>query len=123
MRPTIVWIDTQHAKIFDIEGPHIELHALHRHEYDSGYAVDSAPGSAHFYRQVAGRLEEVSELLILGPGVAKDQFHHHLLQHHHADLARRVVGVETTNHPSEAEIVAYLRKYFTGHEARHTAPA
>ena len=117
MSATIVWIDTQHAKIFGLEGQQVELHALHRHEpeHHTSHTVDAAHDSSHFYHQVAGRLQGASQILILGPGVAKDQFHHHLQQHHHAGLADKVVGVETADHPTDPQLVAYGRKYFEPH--------
>jgi stalled ribosome rescue protein Dom34 len=117
MSATIVWIDTQHAKIFELEGPQVEIHALHRHEpeHHTSHSVDAAHDATHFYHQVASRIGDASQLLIVGPGVARDQFRHHLQLHHHEGLASKVVGVEASDHPTDAQLVAYARKYFEPH--------
>ena len=54
---------------------------------------------------------DVREILITGPGTAKLAFRRYVDQRHH-ELARRIVGVETLDHPSDAELAAYGRKYF-----------
>lgn len=51
------------------------------------------------------------EKSVVGPAQAKLQ----LLKHLHAHdphMASRVVGVETVDHPSDGQLVAYARKYF-----------
>lgn len=120
MSAVILWIDTQHAKFFEFHGSDVERHAHDRHEpeHHTNHTVDASHDSTHFYHQVAERLKNATSLLILGPGVAKDQFLHHLEHHHHEGLARKVLGVETADHPTDAQIVAYARKYFAD---RHLA--
>jgi hypothetical protein len=51
------------------------------------------------------------EILIVGPSTAKIAFKKHLHRRQPA-LAKKVVAVETLNHPSEGELLAYARKYF-----------
>ena len=114
MHPTIVWIDHKVAKVFELAGEDVHGHVYHREE--PGHPIDPHTPRAgqfeeRFYHDVAGRLSAQSALLVLGPGVAKDQFVHHL-QHHHAEIARTLVGVESSDHPSDAQIVAYARKRF-----------
>ena len=37
----------------------------------------------------------------------------HYLKAHRADVAKKVAGVETVDHPSEGELLKFARKYFT----------
>ena len=46
-----------------------------------------------------------------GPAQAKLQLVKHI-QAHDPALMAKVVGVETVDHPSDAQLVAYARKYF-----------
>ena len=45
------------------------------------------------------------------PAQAKVAFRHYI-DEKHRDVAKRVVGVETLDHPSDGELLAYARKYF-----------
>ena len=47
----------------------------------------------------------------MGPGNAKTAFHKHATQHQPA-LAKRIVAVESADHPSDGELVAHARKHF-----------
>jgi len=114
MHSTIVWIDSKVARVFELAGEDVHRHVHHRDEPEHSIQPHT-PRAAHieerFFHDVAGRLATGRALLVIGPGVAKDQFVHHL-QHHHAELARTLVGVESSDHPSDAQIVALARKHF-----------
>lgn len=114
MHPTIVWIDSKVAKVFELTGEDVRHHVHHREEPEQ-HINPHTPRAEHyeerFFHDVAGRLSGRDAILVLGPGVAKDQFVHHL-QRHHVELARAVVGVEASDHPSDAQIVAHARKHF-----------
>jgi len=114
MHHTIVWIDSKVAKVFELAGEDVHHHVYHREE-PGQHINPHTPRAGHyeerFFHDVAARLSAQSALLILGPGVAKEQFVHHL-QLHHAEIARGIVGVESSDHPSDAQLVALARKRF-----------
>jgi hypothetical protein len=47
----------------------------------------------------------------VGPSTAKLDFSRYLHKHDPA-LEARIVGIETVDHPSDGQLVAYARKYF-----------
>ena len=111
-----VWIDHSEAKVFhvDSEGfdpskiePH---HHLRRH---STVTADHAhPADAlHFFQAVEKALADVEEILIVGPGSAKLELIRHVHKHNHA-LEQRIVGVETVDHPTDGQLVAFTHQYF-----------
>lgn len=116
MHHTIIWIDSKVAKVFELVGEDVVHHHVHHREEPGQHINPHTPRAGHyeerFFHDVAGRLSAEGGLLVLGPGVAKDQFVHHLGSHH-AAIARAIVGVETADHPSDAQIVAFGRKYFS----------
>jgi hypothetical protein len=60
-------------------------------------------------------LADANEILIVGPSTAKLHFLNHVHQHDHA-LLPKIVGLETVDHPSDGQLVAYAKEYFkTGH--------
>jgi len=56
-------------------------------------------------------MKGAAEILIVGPGHAKLELIKHIHAHDH-DLVKQVVGVETMDHPSDAQLVVHARKYF-----------
>ena len=114
----IVWLDHLHATVIDFS-----LDASDTIEIRSQSAVrqihrkSGIPGSGHtpddveFFDGVTKALDDVREVLITGPGTAKVAFTRYVEQRH-PGLARRVVGTETLDHPTERELLAYARRYF-----------
>jgi len=45
-------------------------------------------------------------------GLAKDHFKTHLETHHTAGLAKRIIGMEVVDHPTDNQILAASRKFF-----------
>ena len=114
----IVWLDHLSARIIafsDGDGVTIPVESqstqrqLHRKSGKPGSG--HVPDDATFFHDVAAALSDVREVLIAGPGTAKVAFRKYVDQRHH-DLSRRIVGVETIDHPSDGELAAYARKYF-----------
>lgn len=76
-----------------------------RDQKDKGYDA--------FYHKIAKDLTDAKEVMIMGPGVAKDEFRHHCEKHHHPNLAKAIVGTETfTSHPSKSEMLKKAKTFF-----------
>lgn len=73
----------------------------------SGHAHDSKA----YLTAVADALQPSHEILIVGHGTAKDEFARFIRDHVPA-LAPRIMGVETVDHPTKGEILAFARKFF-----------
>jgi hypothetical protein len=114
----IVWLD------------HTDAHLIHFNREASDTEVIKAkpappnlhikagiPGSGHahenihYLNDIAAALREALEILIVGPGNEKLVFVRHLIKHH-PDLSDKVVALETVDHPSDGQLLAYARKYF-----------
>lgn len=101
----VCWIDTHDAKIFNFSADKVEKTELHIKKDDHG--------ADHFFHRVAEALTPAFEILIVGPGVGKTQFMHHLEHHHtHAALMKKIKGIENMDHPTDNQIVAHARKFF-----------
>jgi hypothetical protein len=48
---------------------------------------------------------------VVGPAQAKLLLIKHIHAHDHA-LVDKIIGVETVDHPTDGQLVAYARKYF-----------
>jgi len=122
----LVWIDHHQAKIFhfDASGADRELvHSTSPHQHlhhkansqDSGHAGLDKP----FLRQVAEALAPAGAILIAGPGGAKTELSSYI-EHTYPDLARRVSGVETVDHPTDKQLVALARSFFKADDRMHS---
>lgn len=109
----IVWIDHLEAHIIGINPLDVETsvvkpaQAPHHLRKGSGHA----PENQHYYHEVVDALRGIKEILIVGPADAKLNLIKHIHSHDH-DLVANIVGVETVDHPSDAQLLAYARKYF-----------
>jgi stalled ribosome rescue protein Dom34 len=114
----IVWIDHQHATVIDfsIDDQHlVKLDSSSRqrklHRKSGPMGSGHAPDDAEFFEAVVVALGTSIEIVVVGPGTAKTAFVKHV-QHKHAQVAKRIVGTETLDHPSDRELLTFARKYF-----------
>lgn len=114
----VVWLDHRSAKVIDyaLDDTHVvnvRHSGGHRQVHHRAGATGSghAPDDRHFFDAIVTALGDAQEVLVTGPGNAKVAFREHVASHH-AAFARRIVGVETLDHPSEGELLAFARKYF-----------
>lgn len=115
----VVWIDHQHATVIDfsVDDQHVSVVEREEGGQRQVHRKSGLPGSGkpapdhHFYDEVAAALGDAREILIVGPGVAKQELKKDLDLRHKA-LAGRVVGIESADHPSSGQLLAMAKKYF-----------
>lgn len=119
----VVWIDHAEAHVMhvgadDVESsivrpknPHQKIH--HKRGNDKGGAVSHGknPEDQDYYHAVVEALKGAQEVLVLGPANAKLNLIKHI-QAHDAQMADKIIGVESADHPTDGQVVAYARKYF-----------
>jgi stalled ribosome rescue protein Dom34 len=115
-----VWLDHNEAKIFHVGAEsydeatilapkaHTQLHRKSGPGADSGHRAQE---DQHYYHSVASALGDAETILVLGPSTAKLQLLRHVHKHD-PQLETRIVGVETVDHPSDRQLVAFIRNYF-----------
>ncbi len=114
----VVWIDHHEARILDFNAEDANADkvtpkhkATRKHAQFTGRASWRESEDATFFDEVAAKLAGAGEILIVGPANAKLGFLKRL-QQKHSPVADHVVGIETVDHPSNAELVDYARAYF-----------
>lgn len=118
-----VWIDHREAKVFRvgaldsgedvIRAEHAEKHIHHKAgTFGAGHGGAGHAGEdLAFLDAVAKDIADAHEILIVGPAQAKLHLFKRL-QTHHPKIAEKVVGIESVDHPSDGQMVAYARHYF-----------
>jgi stalled ribosome rescue protein Dom34 len=117
-RHVTVWIDHAEARIFHVDAEGLDEAAVksphrHVHRHPKGSTAEhNHPDDMHrFFQAVAHELEGAERVLVVGPSTAKLQFIRYA--HKHApSLEARIAGVETVDHPTDRQIVAYSKTYF-----------
>jgi stalled ribosome rescue protein Dom34 len=115
---SVVWIDHHHATVIDFTFDDTQVIEVDRvggqqqvHRRSGVPGSGKAPIDHQFFDEVAAAVGDAVELLIVGPGVAKTEFQHDLVTRHES-LAKKVVAVQSADHPSPGELLAFARKYF-----------
>ena len=116
MSAYVVWMDSSSAKIFHVNGDMVEASKAVRHdiEHHTQNKMDSKQkDSPRFFIDVAEQLKGHNDsVLLVGPGNSKNHFVTYLEGHHEKGLANRIVATEPMDHPTNAQVVAYARKFF-----------
>lgn len=114
----VVWLDHNEAHIMHISPADVEKSVVkpaepHRNLQRKRGSVSGSrqPEDQHFYHEVVEAMSGAAEILIVGPGHAKLELIKHI-HTHDPKVASQVIGVETVDHPSDAQVVAFARKYF-----------
>jgi stalled ribosome rescue protein Dom34 len=115
----VIWLDHSEAHIIAfgretadkaviVRSPERREHLHHRAD-----AVGSGKAAEHpeYYNAIVEKVKQIPEWLVVGPANAKLAFVKHVTRAHH-NLSDHVIGVETVDHPTDGQLLAYARKYF-----------
>jgi stalled ribosome rescue protein Dom34 len=103
----VVWLDHQEAHVLMFDKEHVESQRVksRSHHKHQGKQNDAAG----LYADIAKALQGTHEVLVTGPGKARDEFRTWCEQHHaHVN----VVDSVSSDHPTDAQVVAMARQYF-----------
>lgn len=116
----VVWIDHQEAHVMQFDHDHVQAQRIksrshHKHQ-GKPHETDA------LFVDVASALEGVHEILLTGPGLARDQFRD-WCKSNQASVAKAVVDSVASDHPTDPQIVAMARKYFQKFDQMGLDPA
>jgi stalled ribosome rescue protein Dom34 len=114
----VVWLDHAQAHIIEFSPDAAEHEVIKMHSWHANPAASAKRSEitdpveqAPYFNDIANALRHSFAILIVGPGHEKMALVKHLLRHEH-ELAEKIVGVETVNHPNDVQLLAFARKYF-----------
>ena len=115
---TAVFLDHHEARIFHValgsadestvQAPH---HHVRRHPKKGTDEHNHPDDDHHFFADVAHALEGTQQVLLLGPSTAKLEFFRYVHKHD-ASLEKRIMGLETVDHPTDKQLLAHIKTYF-----------
>ena len=95
----VIWIDHHEARVFHFSPTNVERLVLHPDH------------PTRHIQAIVGSVADAGAVLITGPGNAKNALVKHIEQHA-PRLMEIIAGVETVDHPSDGQLVAFARHYF-----------
>jgi stalled ribosome rescue protein Dom34 len=115
----VIWLDHSEAHVIAFGRESAEkaviVHAPKRHEHQHHRADATGSGKAaehpEYYDAIVEKIRDIPEWLVVGPANAKLAFVKHVAKAHRA-LNDHLIGVETVDHPTDGQLLAYARKYF-----------
>jgi len=114
----VIWIDHKEAHVMFLsetasEAEIIKTKSTHPHLHHKGGEIGSGRVAldSKYLHSVIESVVESKEILVIGPGSAKLELIKHA-HHHDPKIAEKIVGVETVDHPTDKEIMAFARKFF-----------
>lgn len=114
----VVWLDHRQAHIIFFnaelsESRVIQSKAAETHIHHKSGSVGSghSSGDQNFYHEIVQSFGPTKEVLIVGPGSAKLELIKHVHQHD-ATIAKKIIGIETVDHPTDGQLLAFAKKYF-----------
>lgn len=104
-----VWLDHNEAHVALFDKAHVEMQRIrsrshHKHQ-GKGHDVRA------LFSDVAQALLGCKEVLLTGPGSARQEFRDWCTQHQ-AATAQVIVDSVASDHPSDAQLVALAKQYF-----------
>jgi len=128
-RHAVVWLDHSEAHVLHFsdeasEAEKIRARSKHQlqHHKSGARGGGHAPEDHAFYDEVTHALADAAEILVTGPSSAKLGLMKHMLAHDPA-VAARVVGIESSDHPTDGQLLAYARHYFVKVDRMRGDPA
>ena len=120
---TVLWIDHKEARLFSVDGS-IARTVLatppdeEEHRPNKPTASGRRGEHAHdrYFGAVLRSLRDVGPLLLCGPSTAKLEFSR-FLKKQAPEIERRVVGTQTSDHPTDRQLVALAKAFFATLEA------
>jgi len=114
----VIWIDHREARVLHFNAIDVDHHTLHPNNPAMHiHHKTNTIGSGHetldqsFLHEISASVANTGAVLIVGPGSAKTELVKHIAQHD-PKLRDKILGVETVDHPTDGQIVAYARKFF-----------
>ncbi|MFO0615416.1 MAG: hypothetical protein U0414_22680 [Polyangiaceae bacterium] len=113
-----LWMDHHEARVFFVSKDGVEVHetkAPHhhvlRHPKGDGASHEHPEDLKRYFTDVAEVLRDAEEVYLVGPSLLKFTFVKFLHEHDRA-LAAKIAGVESSDHPTDGQLIALARHHF-----------
>lgn len=107
----VIRIDHHIAQIVEFDTSHTESHKVKAHAHYTRQHGSAVRSEHEFFAEVCIALANIPELLITGSHQAQADFRHYV-EKHRSGMLKQIVGWETVDAPSEAQLAALAKQHF-----------
>jgi stalled ribosome rescue protein Dom34 len=115
-----VWIDHTQAHVLMFDREHVQAQRVKTRSHHKHQGKDSF--DPNYFPAIAAALSGTHEILLAGPGAARNEFRSWCTQHQ-PDVAKAIVDSVAADHPTDAQMVALARHHFLRHDRMAGDPA
>jgi stalled ribosome rescue protein Dom34 len=116
----VIWMDHSEAHVVMFDREHMQAQRIKSRSHHKHQGKDADNGA--FFADIATALTGTHEVLLAGPGLARNQFRE-WCSHHQTAVAELIVDSVVADHPSDAQLVALARQYFKKFDSMATDPS
>ena len=122
----VALIDHHAAQILQFTAEEVVERKVHEHLKFTRQHGSSVRSEHEFFGQVCDALDSIAEVLVVGGHTGLASFRHYA-DKHRPQTAKRIVGYNVVDHPSDKQLAALGRKHFglddeTGTSGKHRQP-
>lgn len=117
----VVQIDHQQAQVLQFDAEHVQAQKVKAHSHHTAQHGSAVRTEHEFFGHVCDAIAGIAEILVAGAHTSQADFKHYV-EKHRAETAKRIVGYETVDHPSENQLVAHARQYFLKYDRMAGTP-
>ncbi|MBC7215728.1 MAG: hypothetical protein H5U28_11070 [Burkholderiaceae bacterium] len=116
----VVWVDHSEAHVLMFDREHLETQRIKSRSHHK--PQDKAVDTVQFFDDITKALVGTHEVLLTGPGLARNQFRE-WCQAHRPQTATLIVDSIPADHPSDAQLVALAKQYFKKYDRLAADPS
>lgn len=117
----VVQIDHHQAKVFQFDFDQTQTQQVKSHTHHTRQHGSAVRAEHELFADVCAALQGIPEVLVAGSHTALSDFRYYV-DKHRPQLAPHIVGYETINNPSEAQLLAFARDYFLKYDRMAGTP-
>jgi len=117
----VVHIDHQSAQVLQFDAEHVKSQKVKTHTHHTRQHGSVVRTEHEFFGHVCDALAGIQEVLVVGRHTGQADFKHYV-DKHRPETAKRIVGYEIVDRPTENQLVALARQYFLEHDRTAGTP-
>jgi hypothetical protein len=111
----VAFVDHQSAQVLQFTPEAVVEQKVHEQSHFTRQHGSTVRTEHEFFGHVCDALDGISEVLVVGGHTGLADFRHYV-DKHRPQTAKRIVGYEVVDHPTENQLVAMARKHFVKYD-------
>lgn len=117
----VVWTDHQSALIVQFDPERVEVHKVKARSHQTAQHGNGERTEHEFFGTLCDSLDGIAQVLVTGSHTSIADLRHYV-DKYRPQTAKRIVGYEVVDHPSEKQLVALARKFFLDNDRLQSQP-